>query len=184
MTEPKRLVIVAGWCAYASGIVSIFGILFLIALYVTLFAFDEDVGFGRLNDISVIIHYTLTLPIALVLRQLLRPYGPVLSLVAMLLGIVGMVAAIVLQTLLVTGVLSFTQQVGMVIIAFMVILAWFVINGYLGRSSDKLPNSMILHVLAGLYIGYPVWAFSLGRRLRALGPKSDGPRKQHRARRE
>ena len=79
-----------------------------------------------------------------------------------------MVAAIVLQVLLVTGVLSFTQQVGMVIIAFMVILAWFVLNGYLGRSTDKLPNSMLLHVLAGLYIGYPVWAFSLGRRLRAL----------------
>ena len=160
---PRRLVRVAGWCAYASGIVSIFGIVFLVAFFTTFIGL-----LGTLNDISVIIHYTLTLPIALVLRQLLRPYGPVLSLVAMLLGIVGMVAAIVLQVLLVTGVLSFTQQVGMVITAFMVILAWFVLNGYLGRSTNKLPNSMLLHVLAGLYFGYPVWAFSLGRRLRAL----------------
>ena len=51
------------------------------------------------------------------------------------------------------------------IVAFMVILAWFIITGHLGRSTNKLPNSMLLHVLAGLYFGYPVWAFSLGRRL-------------------
>ena len=152
----------AGWCAYASGIVSIFGIVFLVAFFTTFIG-----PLGTLNDISVIIHYTLTLPIALVLRQILRPYGPVLSQVAMLLGIVGMVAVIVLQILLVTGVLSFTQQVGMVIIAFMVILAWFVLNGFLGRSSDKLPKSMLLHVLAGLYFGYPFWAFSLSRWLRS-----------------
>ena len=135
----------AGWCAYASGIVSIFGIVFLVAFFTTFIG-----PLGTLNDISVIIHYTLTLPIALVLRQLLQPHGPVLSLVAMLLGIVGMVAAIVLQVLLVTGVLSFTQQVGMVIVAFMVILAWFVLNGYLGRSTNNLPNSMLLHLLPAL----------------------------------
>ena len=169
-TPSRRFVRVAGWCAYASGIVSIFGIVFLVALYVSLFAFGDDVGFGRLNDISVIVHYTLTLPIALALRQLLRPYGPALSLVALLLGIAGMFAAVVLQVLLVTDVLSFAQQIGMVIPAFMVVMAWFVINGYLGRSTNKLPKGMLLHVLAGLYFGYPVWAFSLGRRLRALGP--------------
>ena len=161
------LIRLAVWCCYISGIVALLGIVFLVALYVTLFAFDEDAGFGRLNDISVIIHYTLTLPIALVLRQLLRLYGPALSLVALLLGVAGMAAVIVLQILLVAGVLSFSQQVGMVIVAFMVILAWFVITGYLGRSTNILPNSMLLHVLAGLYFGYPVWAFSLARRLRA-----------------
>ncbi len=80
-----------------------------------------------------------------------------------------MVAVIVLQILLVTGVLPFAQQIGMVIVGFLMVLGWFVIMGYLVRSTDKLPNSMLLHVLAGLLIGYPIWAFLLWRRLRALG---------------
>ena len=164
MTKPDGLARVAGWCAYASGIVGIFGIVFLVALYVDLFAFDDQFGFGKLNDISVIVQYTLALPIVLTLHRLLRPYGPLLSLVGMILGFVGMLAAIVLQLLLVTGVLSFGQQVGMVIAAFMVILACLSSRA-IGRSTDKLPKGMLLHVLAGLYIGYPVWAFSLGRRL-------------------
>lgn len=75
-----------------------------------------------------------------------------------------MLAVIVLQLLLVTGVLSFQQQIGIVLVAFLVVLVWFVINGYLARSTNLLPKSMVLHVLGGLYIGYPIWAFSLGRR--------------------
>ena len=160
-----RLTRVAGWCAYASGIMCIIGIVFLVALYVGLFAFDDQFGFGRLNDISVIVQYTLALPVVLLLQRLLRPHRPVLGLVATLVGVVGMLAAIVLQILLVAGVLSFSQQVGMVIVAFMVILGWFVVVGYLARSTDRLPKSMLMYVLAGLYFGYPVWAFSLGRRL-------------------
>jgi hypothetical protein len=166
--RPQWLIPIAGWCAYLSGIVSVFGIACLVALYVILFAYGEDVGFGRLNDVSVIIHYSLTLPIALVLRQLLHQNGPRLSLIGLLLGVSGMVSVIVLQALLVVSVLSFGQQVGFVILAFVPIVGWFVINGRLGDSSDIPPGSMCLQVLAGLYFGYPIWAFSLGRRLLAL----------------
>ncbi len=155
---------VAAWCAYASGIVSIFGILFLVAFYTT---FTE--ALGKLNDTAVFIQYGFMIPIALALHQLIRHHRPTLSLVALLLGIAGMLAVIVLQILLVTGVLPFAQQIGMVIVGFLVVLAWFVITGYLGRSTGKMPKSMFLNVLAGLYIGYPVWAFLLGRRLRAVG---------------
>ena len=165
MTGPDRLTRLAAWCAYASGVVCIFGIVFLVALYVSLFTGDDEVGFGPLNDISVIVQYTLALPIVAMFYRVLGPYGPTYSLVSMLIGIVGMIAAIVLQVLLVAGVLSFGQQVGMVIVAFMVILAWFVMTARLARSSGELPNGMLLYVLAGLYFGYPVWAFSLGRRL-------------------
>jgi hypothetical protein len=75
---------------------------------------------------------------------------------------------IILQILLVTGVLPFANQIVPVVIAFLVVLVWFVINGYLARSTDKLPGSMLLHVLAGLYIGYPFWVFSAGRRMRSV----------------
>ena len=80
-----------------------------------------------------------------------------------------MIAVIVLQALLVAGVLSFEQQVGMVIPGFLVVLAWFVMVSHFGTPTDALPKSMLLHVAAGLYFGYPFWAFSLERRLRAPG---------------
>jgi hypothetical protein len=156
------LVRLAGWCAYVSGIVSVFGIVFLVAF------FTLGGLFGTLNDIAVIVQYVLMLPIALALQQLLRPNGQGLSLVGMLIGIAGMLAVIILQFLLVVDVLRFSQQIIMVVPAFLVVLVWFVVNAYLGRLSNLVPNSMLLTVLAGLYIGYPFWGYSLGRRLLSL----------------
>ncbi len=80
-----------------------------------------------------------------------------------------MAAVIVLQILLVTGAMPFARQIGLVIVGFLVVLGWFVMVRFLGRSTGKLPSSLLLTILAGLYFGYPVWAFSLGRRLRAPG---------------
>ncbi len=144
-------------CALSSGIVSVFGIVFLVIFF--------TIGgiFGTFNDIAVIIQYLLMMPIAITLWRLLRPYRPTLSLAAMLIGMAGMIAVVLLQLLLVTGALPFSQQIGMVIIAFLVVLVWFIINQNLGRGTNILPRSMLLTVLAGLYFGYPVWAFSLGR---------------------
>lgn len=122
---------------------------------------------GRLNDIAVIVQYSLMLPITIALYQILREFDTSLNLVALLVGIPGMLAVIILQIVLVTGLMAFSVQIGLVVIAFLVVLVWFIIVGYLGRSTEKLPKSMLLHVLAGLYIGYPIWAFSLGRRLRS-----------------
>jgi len=153
----------ARWCAYMSGAVSILGIAFLIAFFTV---GDE---FGPLNDIAVIVQYTLMLPIAILVHKLVRPYAPGLSHVATAMGIGGMLAVIVLQTLLVIGILPFGQQIRMVIPAFLVALVWFVLTGSLGRHTEQLPKGVLLQILAGLYFGYPVWAFSLGRRLRVTG---------------
>jgi hypothetical protein len=126
--------------------------------------------FGPLNDIAVIVQYTLMLPIAIKVYRLVRPYGPLLSQVATVIGIVGMLAVIILQTLLVAGVLPFNQQIGKVSAAFLVVLVWFVLTGHLGRHTIQLPKGIILYILAGLYFCYPVWAFSLGRRLMKPAP--------------
>ena len=158
VTLPRWLVRVAVWCAYASGIVSIFGIVFLVAFFTTFIG-----PLGTLNDIAVIIQYGLLLPIALALHQVLRLHGPTLSLVALVLGIAGMVAVVVLQILLVAEVLPFAQQIGMVSVGFLVVLGWFMIIWHLGRSTGKLPSSMLLHVLAGLssFGGLPFIQFGL-----------------------
>ncbi len=164
-TPSRTLVVLAGWCAYASGIVSIFGIVFLLAFYAAFLTEGDGMGLGTMNDLAVIVHYALALPIVLVIRRILTPHRPGLIQVATVFGLAGMVAVIILQALLVTGVLAFEQQIGLVIVAFLVVLSWFVVTGHVGRSTDQTPNGMPLHVLAGLYFAYPVWAFMLGRRL-------------------
>ena len=157
---PERLIRVAGWFACASGVVSIFGVVFFVGMLAV------KGPFGRLNDICVMIQYLLALPIPLALHRLLQARAPFLSKLAMLIGIVGMMAVVVLQLLLVVGVLSFSEQVGPVTFALVVVVgAWLVITGYLNRSTGKLPRSMLMSIVAVPYFGYPVWAFWLGRHL-------------------
>jgi hypothetical protein len=159
-TVPDGLLRLAGWCAYMSGAAAIIGLVFL-----AIFFGGGPEYFGPLNDMAVIIHYILLLPIVFTLYLMLRPYGQRLNLIATIIGLAGMLGVIVLQTLLVIGVLPFEQQIGMVVVAFLVALVWFVITGHLGRSTGIVPKSVVLNVLAGLVFGYPVWTFMLGRRL-------------------
>lgn len=154
---------IARSCAYMSGAASILGIVFLIAFFTV---GDE---FGPLNDVAVIVQYMLMLPIAVLMHKLVSPFAPFLSYVVAVMGIGGMLAVVLLQTLLVIGILPFGQQIRMVIPAFLTVLVWFVLTGSLGRHTKQLPKGVLLHILAGLYFGYPVWAFSLGRRLRFTG---------------
>ncbi len=161
ISQSSRLSEIATWCAFFSGFVSIIGIVFLFAF------FALRAPTGRLNDMAVIVQYSLMLPIAFAVYQILKPVNSTLSLAALLIGVPGMLAVIVLQVLLVTDVLPFANQIVPVVLAFLVVLAWFIINGTLARSTDKLPSNMLLSVLAGLYVGYPFWAFSVWRRMRA-----------------
>ena len=153
---------VATWCAYTSGVVSIFGIVSLVAFFATFIGL-----LGVLNDIAVVIQYVLMMPIGLALHQILRRSGRTLSLVALLLGIPGMLAVVVLQLLFVTGVLPYARYIVLVSAGFLVVLVWFLMVHPLGQSTGVLPRSILLHILAGLYVGYPFWAFSLGRQLQA-----------------
>jgi hypothetical protein len=164
VTVPREglgLVRVAGWCAYASGVVSIFGIVFLVAFF-------AGVGgkFGTLNDVAVIIQYVLMLPIAVALWRYLQPDNERLSHIAFLIGMVGILTVIALQTLLVANLIPFQSYIVIVSAGFLVATAWFVITGIVGRAAGKLPNGLVLDILAGLYVGYPIWAFRLGHRLR------------------
>jgi hypothetical protein len=112
------------------------------------------------------IQYLLALPILLALHRLLQARAPFLSKLAMLIGLVGMIAVVVLQFLLIVGVLSFSEQVGPVAFAMIVMVgAWLVITGYLSRSAGKLPHSLLMSIVAVPYFGYPVWAFWLGHHL-------------------
>jgi hypothetical protein len=158
----------AGSFAIISGIVSTIGVILLIAMFVCFATPYRELGmtFGMLNDICVAIQYLLTIPIALALHRILLPHNPTLIRIATLVGIVMMMIVIVLQLLLVFDVLPFEKQVLWVSLAMIVgVGSWLIITGMVARSTGILPNSILMSTIAVPYLGYPAWAFWLGRRL-------------------
>jgi hypothetical protein len=143
------------------------GVLFYIGMLIMFSVGMTGTGekLGAINDVAVLIQYLLALPLAFALHRLVQARSPILSTAAMLAGVAGMVAIIVLQYLLVTGALTFEQQIGPVAVAFLAVAVWLVVTGYLGRSTGRLPRSLLMSILGASYIGYPIWAFWLGRRL-------------------
>jgi hypothetical protein len=158
------------WAAYASGAVSAVGLVFLIALYASfgVGAVSQGLVFGWINDVSAIVNSVLMVPIAVALHIVLRPHAPILSGLAMAIGIVAIAAITVLQSLLVLGALTFAQEIGPVLIAFLVLVVWLVLTGYLGGSSGVLPHGLRMGIIAATYLGYPIWAYWLGRHLQRL----------------
>lgn len=165
--ETTAVLRLGGWTAYASGVVAAIGLVFLIAMFASFAVGAQSPGlvFGWINDVLVMVSYLLAMPSAIALRALLRPHAPVLSELATVIGISAIAAIVVLQWLLVVRALTFEEQIGPVSIALLVVAVWFVMTGYLGRSSGALPHGVRMGLLAATYIGYPIWAFWLGRHL-------------------
>jgi hypothetical protein len=159
-----------GWAAYANGVVSAIGLVFLIAMYASFAvgATSSGLVFGWINDVSAVVAAVLILPLVIAVHVLLRPHTPILSGLAMLIGIGANVAIMVLQSLLVIEALTFEEEIGPVLIAFLFLVVWLVMTGYLGSRSGALPHGLRMGLLAVTYVGYPIWAFWLGRRLLEL----------------
>lgn len=152
---------VAGWSAYASGVVAISGLLPIL----TIFAFGVNIP--KLNDSAVIVQYVLALPITLALHPLARPRAPFLSTVALLSGIIGICAVAVIQMVwLFVAILNWRTYIILIGTAMLLIGSWAVITGSaLSRSTGPLRRSLLMGVLAATYVAYPIWAIWLGRLL-------------------
>jgi hypothetical protein len=163
--------------ALASGVLAAIGMVFLVGMFVSfaIGATSPGMVFGRINDVLVMVSYALAMPTAIALHGLLRPQAPLMSGLATVIGIVALAAIVVLQLLLVVGVLTFEEQIGPVSIALLVAGAWFVVTGYLGSSKGALPGGVRHGLLAATYVGYPIWAFWLGGRLRRSGGDPERP---------
>ena len=149
------------FCAYASAFFAAIGLIFLVIF------FSGYSLFGPLNDIAVIIHYILLLPIMVYIYKILRPEGERLHELTLAIGVIGAFGVVILQALLVLGVMPFTQQILLVIPAFLVGTVWFILTERLGKHDERLPKGQVLHVLAGLVFAYPVWALILASRLKS-----------------
>ena len=165
---PDPLIRAAGACAIVSGLISAVGVVLLIRMFVLFATPDRALGlmFGKLNDICVALQYLLTIPIALALQRILGLRQPTLITIATVVGIAMMLVVVGLQLALIFGVLTFERQVVWVSLAMMVgVGSWLMITGWVAQSSGRLPHSLLMSVVAVPYLGYPVWAFWLGRRL-------------------
>jgi hypothetical protein len=168
----------AGRMTIVSGVFSAVGVAFLFVMYASFAIGAQSIGlvFGRINDVLIMIAYLLAIPSALALHELLRLRWPTLSRVLLVIGIGALIAIVILQALLVAEVLTFEQEVGPVSVALLVLGGWFIAMGYLGRSSGLLPHGVRMGILAATYVGYPVWAFWLGRKLIGTVPAAQAPR--------
>lgn len=167
MTD-DTLVRAGGLIAIASGGVSAIGLVFLVAMFALFRTPLKTLGlsFGLLNDICVAVQYLLTIPLALVLHRLLLPYQRALIRAATIVGIVSMAAVVLLQLALIFKALSFRQQGPWVTLAMILGVGfWLMVTGLVARSSGSLPHSVAMSALAVPYLGYPAWAFWLGRLL-------------------
>ena len=162
---------VAGYAAILSGVIGVAMVSTLIGMY-ALFGLGPDarstaLKVGWINDVLAIVVYGMALPVIPAVHSIIRETGTARSVLLAIVGAGALVAAIVLQWLLVSGALTFEAQIVPVSIALLTLGAWMVATGVLGKSTGFLPNGLRNGVLGALYVGYPVWAIDLGRRLLA-----------------
>ena len=163
--NPVTFRYVAGAASLASSAIATVALVLLVLMYVAfgLGATTAGKTFGGINDALILVAYVLAVPGVLATAEVLRSRQPRFAVVGALVALGAIVAITVLQWQLVTGGLTFEQQIGPVSIAFLALGAWFVLSGYLG--AGLLPYGVGIGVLAALYVGYPLLAFRLGRSL-------------------
>jgi hypothetical protein len=174
----------AGPSALVSAIASIVGLVTLIIF----FSLGEP--WGTINDMASVVQALSTLPVLLFLYRLHQQEAPILSLAAFVIGAIGMLIAIVFQSLLILRVITFAQTAVASPVGFGLLgipLLWF---GYRDFLSGTMPRGVALlgiltgagfvALMAGVLlggqehpltaiggliagIGYPVWAIWLGR---------------------
>ena len=169
----SALFTISGYAAIVSGVVGVAMVATLFVMY-GLFALGEGardtaLKVGWVNDVLTIVVYGMALPVVPALHVIVRETGRERSVVLALVGGGALVATIVLQWFLVTGQLTFESQVLPVSIALLGAGVWMVGTGYLARKTGLLPHGVRSGLLGMFYVGYPVWAIDVGRRLLERG---------------
>jgi hypothetical protein len=159
-------------CAYTSGAVAAVGVPLLLGMYGAIILrgprHPAVTRLGIPNDACVLAQYALAIPVAVTLHDRNRATAPRASLAVTGLGVSAMTAIVVLQAMLLAEILEFEDQVIWVGIAMLILVIWFLAVGHIGRSSGLLSGrTRIMSLLGASYFGYPIWAFWLGRQLRA-----------------
>jgi hypothetical protein len=174
----------AGPSALVSAVASIVGLVTLIIF----FSLGEP--WGTINDIASVLQALSVLPVLFLLYRMHRHEVPIVSLAALATGMIGMLIAIVFQSLLIMRVITFAQTAVASPVGFGLLgipLLWYGYRDFLGGmlprgaallsmltgagfvalivgvllGGQEHPLATIGGLIAG--IGYPVWAIWLGR---------------------
>jgi hypothetical protein len=94
--------------------------------------------FGMLNNVTGLLQLLFMLPLTGALYRLSSDRRPHLSLAAMVLGRLGLLMAVIVQTLPVVGVISFPVNLPIVLAALPLIGGWLIVTNHLSRSSGSL----------------------------------------------
>ena len=144
-----------GWSAGASGVIAIFGV-------VPFVSYPFGLNFPGLNDDAALVQYLLALPLTWVLYRLTRAHAAIGSLVAMLIGLAGILLFTVVQAVWVIWSMETVVYLVVIGAAMLMIGAWLVITGiYLRHATEPLRRSLLMSILAATYFAYPVWAIWL-----------------------
>jgi hypothetical protein len=138
-----------GWSALLSGVFSVVASVFL-ALFFSLEAAAIFEGgepatpplFGSLNDASYIFVALLLIPVALALHRIGPSARSVPSGAALAVGLIGMLAAAVIQALYVPRMINSEAQFLWFNAALGAIGLWVFLVNVLGRGATGLPNSL------------------------------------------
>jgi len=132
----------AGWSALLSGIVDLVGFVFLIlffALEAPQILQSGEPGtpplFGTLNDASFVLVALFLVPVALALHEQLRTQAPTGTWVALVIGLCGMLVAVVVQALYVPRVIATAQQAPSLNLSLGLIGLWLLLVNLFGRAS-------------------------------------------------
>lgn len=115
------------------------------------------------------------LALALYLYRLWHSNVTSLFRVFLLVGIVGGLYMAVLHALFVLEVLWFSDSFGAFLLGLLVYAIWTVGIGYYLQTRGHVPHSLLMSVLGATAIGYPVWAYWLGRVLMNSNGKDQEP---------
>jgi hypothetical protein len=138
-----------GWAAILSGVVDLLGFVFLILFYTLEAPQILQSGepstpplFGTLNDTSFIFVALFIVPVALALHKQEQAQAPTLSWIALIIGMIGMLATATVQALYVPRVISTAQQSPLLSIGIGTIGLWMLLVNLLGRRGTGLPSRL------------------------------------------
>jgi hypothetical protein len=138
-----RITRYAGWAAYASATLGFISGVFLFLFYAlgpgsNAPGGSSPVDFGRLNDVVGLFGDIVGLPLPVALYWLTRRHGQALSIVAMALGVLGILTIFIAQTLLVADIINFEVNLPFAMLGLALLGSWLILANYLGRAGDVL----------------------------------------------
>jgi len=148
-----------GWTLVTSGVWWILGLVFVTLFYIV------GQPFGALSDFSSALSVVLMLPFVFEMHRKNNQEAGILSLIALVAGIMGILMVAIASIMIILGTINFKQSLPPVLGGYASIGVWMFITGLILRANSSYPPKMITwEIVIGLGLA------SIGLLLTALSP--------------